>query len=125
MNPLRKSKGFTLIELIIIIIILGIISAVAIPKYVNMQTAAQTGTAHGILGALASSESLLFSQYVLSGTTYNNASVVANAGISGGASATVPAASGPGTITLPNGTTYTYTYTAGSATSAGQYTPAF
>jgi prepilin-type N-terminal cleavage/methylation domain-containing protein len=125
MKILRNSKGFTLIELIIIIIILGIISAVAIPKYMDMKTSAQTGTAKGILGALASAESILFSNYVLNGATYDNASIVANANISGGASATVPAASGSGTITLPNAATYTYTYTKGSATAAGSYTPSF
>ena len=124
MNILRNSKGFTLIELIIIIIILGIISAVAIPKYIDMKTSAEKGTAKGILGALASSESILFSQYVLDSTkTYDNASIVANANISGGASATVPAANGSGTITLPNASTYTFTYTKGSATAAGSYTP--
>jgi MSHA pilin protein MshA len=126
MKVLRNSKGFTLIELIIIIIILGIISAVAIPKYIDMKTDAQKGTAKGIIGALASAESILFAKYVLDNAqTYNNASIVANANVSGGASATVPAASGSGTVTLPNGATYTFTYTLGSATAAGQYTPAF
>jgi prepilin-type N-terminal cleavage/methylation domain-containing protein len=123
MKTARNSKGFTLIELIIIIIILGIISAVAIPKYIDMKTDAQKGTAKGILGALASSESLLFSRYVLNSTTYTAADIVANANISGGASATVLASSG--IITLPNAATYTFTYTAGSATSAGRYIPAF
>lgn len=123
MNTLKNSKGFTLIELIIIIIILGIISAVAIPKYIDMKTDAQKGTAKGILGALASSESLLFSRFILNNTTYTLGDITTNANISGGASAAV--ASPLGTITLPNGATYNFTYTAGSATSAGQYTPSF
>jgi MSHA pilin protein MshA len=117
------SRGFTLIELIIIIIILGIVSAVAIPRFSDMRTEAQRSTAHGILGAIASTENILFTRYVLTNTTYNNAAVVASANISGGASATVPASSGTGTITLPNGATYTYIYTKGSATSAGSFVP--
>ncbi len=123
MNTLRNSKGFTLIELIIIIIILGIISAVAIPKYIDMKTEAQKGAAKGILGALASADSILFSKYLVAGSTvnYTGGDVIGNANLSGGATAAISGA--VGTITLPNAATYTFTYTAASATSSGQFAP--
>ncbi|HOJ43616.1 MAG TPA: prepilin-type N-terminal cleavage/methylation domain-containing protein, partial [Syntrophorhabdaceae bacterium] len=46
----RSNKGFTLIELIIIIVILGIIAAIAIPKYLDSKKAAEKAVAEGLVG---------------------------------------------------------------------------
>jgi MSHA pilin protein MshA len=58
-------RGFTLIELVIIIVILGIIAAVAIPKYVDMVTEAKKSAAKGALGGLRSAISIYYANTAL------------------------------------------------------------
>lgn len=52
-------KGFTLIELVIVIIILGILSATAIPKFVNLSRDARIAALNGIKGSLSSTSLLV------------------------------------------------------------------
>jgi prepilin-type N-terminal cleavage/methylation domain-containing protein len=63
-SKIRDQRGFTLIEIIMVIVLLGIIAAIAIPKYIDLRTEAADATASGIVGAIVSSASIGYADLV-------------------------------------------------------------
>ena len=55
-----KTHGFTLIELVIVILILGILSATAVPKFLNLSSDARISSLKGIKGAVDSTSQLVY-----------------------------------------------------------------
>lgn len=58
MIPNRKEKGFTLIELVMVIVILGILAAFALPRFADFGGEARTSSVNGLAGAMRSAASI-------------------------------------------------------------------
>ena len=72
----KNTQGFTLIELIVVIVILGILAATVVPKYVDLTAEAHTATLEAVKGSLEGASALVYSKSIISGNQKDSSATI-------------------------------------------------
>lgn len=66
---MKRQQGFTIIELIVVIVVLGILAATAIPRFANVGTEARIASMQGVAGSMNSAKEVIRAKWYAAGST--------------------------------------------------------
>lgn len=83
---MKKQNGFTLIELVVVIVILGILAVTAAPKFLNLQDDAKVSAVKGLSGAMKGAAGITYGKAAVRGLETSAAASMGIPGVSGAVS---------------------------------------
>ena len=99
MNVKTNQKGFTLIELVVVIVILGILAVTAVPKFIDLQDDAKTATLNAVKASMQTAATIVHSKSLIAGNETSATGTVDVNGVTVGIAYGYPTSAGASAAT--------------------------